>query len=100
MRIAPPEAPKSGYRFGKGAYFADVIGKSASYCRTTGSNTMLIMACDVALGEEWQTKRDKYMTSPQGSSMCTHAMGVHSPDLAEAETIEDGTAFSAPTPAL
>ena len=23
MRIAPPEAPKSGYLFGKGVYFAD-----------------------------------------------------------------------------
>ena len=34
LRIAPPEAPKTGYRFGKGAYFADVIGKSASYCVT------------------------------------------------------------------
>ena len=23
LRIAPPEAPRSGYRFGKGIYFAD-----------------------------------------------------------------------------
>ena len=34
MRIAPPEAPSSGYLFGKGAYTADVAGKSANYCRT------------------------------------------------------------------
>ena len=34
MRIAPPEAPSSGYLFGKGAYTADVAGKSAHYCRT------------------------------------------------------------------
>jgi hypothetical protein len=26
LRIAPPSAPVSGYRFGKGIYFADVIG--------------------------------------------------------------------------
>src|SRR5689334_5824084 len=25
LRIAPPEAPKTGYRFGKGIYFADII---------------------------------------------------------------------------
>ena len=28
MRIAPPEAPSSGFLFGKGVYFADLIGKS------------------------------------------------------------------------
>jgi len=33
MRIAPPEAPKSGYALGKGVYFADCIGKSVNYCR-------------------------------------------------------------------
>jgi hypothetical protein len=27
-RIAPPEAPVSGYRFGKGCYFADMSSKS------------------------------------------------------------------------
>ena len=43
MRIAPPEAPKTGYRFGKGAYFADVIGKSASYCRTSGSDEISLI---------------------------------------------------------
>jgi len=25
LRIAPPEAPKTGYMFGKGVYFADMI---------------------------------------------------------------------------
>lgn len=33
MRIAPPEAPRSGFLFGKGVYFADMIGKSFPYCR-------------------------------------------------------------------
>ena len=33
MRIAPPEAPASGYNFGKGVYFADLVGKSTPYCR-------------------------------------------------------------------
>lgn len=36
LRIAPPEAPKSGYRFGKGVYFADLCEKSAGYCRAAG----------------------------------------------------------------
>ena len=33
LRIAPPEAPVSGYLYGKGIYFADLFGKSAVYCR-------------------------------------------------------------------
>lgn len=32
LRIAPPEAPTTGYMFGKGVYFADVFEKSLSYC--------------------------------------------------------------------
>lgn len=32
LRIAPPEAPVSGYMFGKGIYLADVVSKSANYC--------------------------------------------------------------------
>jgi len=32
LRIAPPEAPVSGYMFGKGVYLADMSSKSANYC--------------------------------------------------------------------
>eukprot|EP00964_Phaeocystis_antarctica_P152049 scaffold119809_cov42-Phaeocystis_antarctica.AAC.1 len=32
LRIAPPEAPATGYMFGKGVYFADCSSKSANYC--------------------------------------------------------------------
>eukprot|EP00961_Rhodomonas_salina_P285641 3860090-Rhodomonas_salina.1 len=31
LRIAPPEAPVTGYMFGKGVYFADMVSKSANY---------------------------------------------------------------------
>lgn len=34
LRIAPPEAPVTGYMFGKGVYFADMCSKSANYCFT------------------------------------------------------------------
>ena len=32
LRIAPPSAPVTGYMFGKGVYFADMVSKSANYC--------------------------------------------------------------------
>ena len=51
LRIAPPEAPVTGYMFGKGVYFADMVSKSANYCCTSRSNdTGLLLLCDVALG--------------------------------------------------
>lgn len=52
LRIAPPEAPVSGYMFGKGVYFADCVTKSANYCYTNRSdNTGLMLLCEVALGK-------------------------------------------------
>jgi len=35
LKIAPPEAPSTGYMFGKGVYFADMSSKSANYCYAT-----------------------------------------------------------------
>lgn len=51
LRIAPPEAPVTGYMFGKGIYFADMVSKSANYCNTTPVDpTGLLLLCEVALG--------------------------------------------------
>ncbi|CAG9310861.1 unnamed protein product [Blepharisma stoltei] len=51
LRIAPPEAPVSGYMFGKGVYFADMVSKSANYCFTNRENNIGIMLlCEVAVG--------------------------------------------------
>ena len=42
---------QTGYMFGKGVYFADMVSKSANYCRTSKSDPMgLMMLCEVALG--------------------------------------------------
>lgn len=52
MRIAPKEAPKTGYNFGKGVYFADFSGKSAPYCCPHLSNGVgIFVLCEVALGK-------------------------------------------------
>jgi len=46
LRIAPPEAPVTGYMFGKGVYFADMVTKSANYCFTNHvNNTGLMLLC-------------------------------------------------------
>ncbi|KDO31669.1 hypothetical protein SPRG_03588 [Saprolegnia parasitica CBS 223.65] len=52
LRIAPPEAPSTGYMFGKGVYFADVASKSANYCWATATQTKgVLMLAEVALGK-------------------------------------------------
>jgi hypothetical protein len=51
LRIAPPEAPVTGYMFGKGVYFADMVSKSANYCYAPQSdNVGLMLLCKVACG--------------------------------------------------
>ena len=69
LRIAPPEAPATGYMFGKGVYFADVVTKSAAYCCPHLSNKEGILAlCEVALGEPRDLKNADYNASnlPKG----------------------------------
>ncbi|XP_075068840.1 poly [ADP-ribose] polymerase 2 [Mixophyes fleayi] len=52
LRVAPPEAPVTGYMFGKGIYFADVSSKSANYCFTTrDKNVGIVLLSEVALGD-------------------------------------------------
>lgn len=48
LRIAPPEAPVTGYMFGKGIYFADMSSKSANYCFASDQQRRaLLVLCEV-----------------------------------------------------
>lgn len=50
MRVAPPEAPVTGYMFGKGVYFADMFSKSANYCYATRTaKAGVLLLCEVVL---------------------------------------------------
>ncbi|KAI9208208.1 poly polymerase catalytic domain-containing protein [Polychytrium aggregatum] len=68
LRIAPPEAPATGYMFGKGVYFADMVSKSANYCFTSpGNNTGVLLLCEVALGDMYERDYATYVTTlPNG----------------------------------
>ncbi|KAK7432342.1 hypothetical protein QQZ08_000904 [Neonectria magnoliae] len=81
LRIAPPEAPVSGYMFGKGIYLADMSSKSAGYCASYISNGhALLLLCEAELGDPMQEltnasysagetakKNGQYSTWGQGS---------------------------------
>ncbi|KAI1482462.1 hypothetical protein K445DRAFT_18163 [Daldinia sp. EC12] len=60
LRIAPPEAPATGYStlllFGKGIYLADMSSKSANYCYPSISNGhALLLLCEAELGKPMHT---------------------------------------------
>eukprot|EP01114_Cavostelium_apophysatum_P007265 TRINITY_DN1927_c0_g1_i1.p1 TRINITY_DN1927_c0_g1~~TRINITY_DN1927_c0_g1_i1.p1 ORF type:complete len:935 (-),score=347.88 TRINITY_DN1927_c0_g1_i1:64-2868(-) len=81
LRIAPPEAPKTGYRFGKGVYFADVISKSGSYCFTSNAQPHAVMLlAEVAAGKLNELKKDEYMEKAPPGTQCTKALGMAHPD--------------------
>ena len=53
LRIAPPEAPSSGYLYGKGVYFADMSQKSSCYCYPSDGQALILLG-EVSLGKEDQ----------------------------------------------
>ena len=81
LRIAPPEAPASGYRFGKGLYFADIMTLSSMYCRTSPSSPVgFMLLCDTALGKTYEAPRDQYMDKAPAGFDSTWALGTVEPD--------------------
>ncbi|KAF9963545.1 Poly [ADP-ribose] polymerase 2 [Modicella reniformis] len=94
LRIAPPEAPATGYMFDKGAYFADCVSKSANYCFTNGSdNVGLMLLCEVALGDMHELEQSDYnakANSQKAGKHSTKGCGLSYPDEAHDVNIDDG----------
>lgn len=91
LKIAPPEAPPTGYMFGKGIYFADMVSKSANYCCTSMQNsTGLMLLSEVALGDMMECTAAKYVEKlPKGKHSC-YGKGRTMPDPKESVLREDG----------
>ncbi|KAJ7785721.1 poly polymerase catalytic domain-containing protein [Mycena metata] len=61
LRIAPPEAPVTGYMFGKGVYFADMMSKSAGYCYPHLSRDIgILLLCEVAAKPFYELTNAEY----------------------------------------
>ncbi|KAG7455005.1 hypothetical protein MATL_G00251750 [Megalops atlanticus] len=89
LRVAPPEAPVTGYMFGKGIYFADMSSKSANYCFTNQkNNTGLLLLCEVALGDSNELLVADYNADrlPEGKHS-TKGLGQTAPDPSNAITL-------------
>ncbi|XP_020239464.1 poly [ADP-ribose] polymerase 2 [Cajanus cajan] len=92
LRIAPPEAPVTGYMFGKGVYFADMFSKSANYCYASHiAKDGVLLLCEVALGEMAELLSAKYDADqlPEGK-LSTKGIGGTAPDPSKARELEDG----------
>ncbi|XP_012253348.2 poly [ADP-ribose] polymerase [Athalia rosae] len=91
LRIAPPEAPVTGYMFGKGIYFADMVSKSANYCCTNRQNpTGLLLLCEVALGNMYERHRADYIEKLPKGKHSTLGLGQTQPNPAESHETKDG----------
>ncbi|KAK6179955.1 hypothetical protein SNE40_012198 [Patella caerulea] len=91
LRIAPPEAPVTGYMFGKGVYFADMVSKSANYCRASKTDsTAYMLLCEVALGNPHELLASSYVTSLPKGKHSTKGCGMTVPDEKGAYVTEDG----------
>lgn len=91
LKIAPPEAPSTGYMFGKGVYFADMVSKSANYCATSSTNpTGLMLLCEVALGDMKECTNAEYVTKLPKDKHSTWGKGKTYPNPEEGLTRDDG----------
>ncbi|XP_047316046.1 poly [ADP-ribose] polymerase 1 [Impatiens glandulifera] len=90
LRIAPPEAPATGYMFGKGVYFADLVSKSAQYCFTDKKNPVgLMLLSEVALGEVYELTKAKYVEKLPSGKHSTKGLGKIVPQKSEFVTWKD-----------
>lgn len=91
LRIAPPEAPVTGYMFGKGVYFADMVSKSANYCCAYKNNPIGIMLlCEVALGNMHELTHSDFITKLPAGKHSTKGVGRTAPDPSKSVKQDDG----------
>ncbi|KAK2501028.1 hypothetical protein MC885_019094 [Smutsia gigantea] len=115
LRIAPPEAPvvcvqpgergegsacvvvsmksfvgaQTGYMFGKGIYFADMVSKSANYCHTSqGDPVGLILLGEVALGNMYELKHASHISKLPKGKHSVKGLGKTTPDPSASITVD------------
>ncbi|KAG8814974.1 hypothetical protein FRC17_000908 [Serendipita sp. 399] len=83
LKIAPPEAPVTGYMFGKGVYFADAMSKSANYCHSYSSNDVgILLLCEVAAKpffEQVHANYHAHTACGQAGKLATKGIGKTQP---------------------
>ncbi|XP_044587660.1 poly [ADP-ribose] polymerase 1-like [Cotesia glomerata] len=91
LRVPKKSASSTSHMLGRGIYFADVVSKSANYCRVKGQNsTALLMLCEVALGNmEEKYEPDNNLVLPK-KKHSAFARGQYGPTCHECTEISPG----------
>jgi poly [ADP-ribose] polymerase 1 len=89
----------SGDMFGRGIYFADVISKSANYCKGEEGPGILLL-CQVALGNIHDVLRSQKFTSPPATFNSIRGIGVTQPNFSSAHTRSDGVIVPLESPLM
>uniref|UniRef100_A0A6P8SJS6 Poly [ADP-ribose] polymerase n=1 Tax=Geotrypetes seraphini TaxID=260995 RepID=A0A6P8SJS6_GEOSA len=89
LRVAPPEAPLTGYMFGKGIYFADMSSKSANYCFASRQKDIgLLLLSEVALGDiNEKLEADHKAEKKLNGKHSTKGLGRMAPDVCNSVTL-------------
>jgi len=100
LRIAPPEAPVTGYMFGKGVYFANMSSKSANYCfANRQASKGVLLLCDVALGKQYLRTSAEYEADKscrKAKSDSTWGQGKTAPDATGYRKLPDDAKVTVP----
>jgi poly [ADP-ribose] polymerase len=101
LKIAPPEAPVTGYMFGKGIYFADMVSKSANYCATTPKNNIgLMLLSEVALGDMHELTKATFVKSLPEGKFSVKGIGKTHPHPDEHHKLDTGVVVPCGKPAI
>ena len=90
LKIAPPEAPATGYALGKGVYFSDAFAKSKMYVQ---GNKKIIILCEVALGKTKKVVTRKDLSETDFTKIehdCIQGVGVNCPNANNDVVIPNG----------
>eukprot|EP00064_Thunnus_orientalis_P008492 superscaffoldBa00001010_g8515 len=83
------EVQETGYMFGKGVYFADMVSKSANYCHTSQSDPVgLLLLAEVALGNMHELKKASHITKLPKGKHSVKGLGRTAPDSSAAVTLD------------
>ena len=80
---------KNGSMFGRGIYFADIVSKSANYCKES-NNSGLLALCEVALGNIYKTCNAESLIRPPYRYDSVKGLGQFQPDLVKSLKRHDG----------
>lgn len=89
LKIAPPEAPPTGYMFGKGVYFADTFSKSFQYTGGFSDRAFMLLS-EVVLGKMYLRYQSEYVEKLPEGYLSTKGCGQNGPDMGKCIVLNSG----------